>query len=265
MPMQLFQVNAFVETPFEGNPAAVCVLNAERDDAWMQSVALEMNLSETAFIRPKADGFGLRWFTPAIEVDICGHATLASSHILWTEGFVEKSKPVRFHTRSGVLTCVQRGELIELDFPPLPITEERLEKTLVEALDVTPLFSGASKYDKFLVVESEETLRNLKPDFDKLAQVETRGVIVTSRSNDPRFDFVSRFFAPAAGIDEDPVTGSAHCSLAPFWAQRLGKKSMIGFQASSRGGVVHVRLEGDRVVLGGRAVTDRLRALSDRG
>ena len=251
----IFHVDAFAEKPFEGNPAAVCLLDADRSSEWMQSVAAEMNLSETAFIKPLKEAYELRWFTPAVEVDLCGHATLASAHIMWSERFVKPGEPIGFHSRSGVLTCRQAGDIIELDFPATPAAEAKPLPGLLEALGVRPLFVGNSKFDTLVIVESDETVRRMKPDFNALRNIGTRGVMVSSVSTDTRFDFVSRFFAPGAGIDEDPVTGSAHCCLAPFWSQRLGKVQMTAFQASRRGGVVRMRIDGDRVILGGRAVT----------
>ncbi len=253
--IRILQIDAFTDRPFAGNPAAVCLLEEEQDADWMQAVATEMNLSETAFARPLDDGFELRWFTPLSEVDLCGHATLASAHGLWSEGVVNGTQPIRFHTRSGVLTCTQDGDLIELDFPATPAQEAEPPAGLLGALGVQPSFVGKSKFDKLVLVESEEAVRSLKPDFSQLREISMRGVIVTSASDDPRFDFVSRFFAPGAGIDEDPVTGSAHCCLAPYWSERLGKTEMTAFQASARGGEVRVRVDGDRVHLGGQVVT----------
>ena len=253
--MKLFIVDAFTNRPFAGNPAAVCLLDEERDASWMQAVAAEMNLSETAFVRPLGDGFELRWFTPAIEVDLCGHATLASAHALWCEGVLAGDSPIRFHTRSGVLTCKRDGTFIELDFPATPVEDSEPPEGLLDALGVQPTFVGESKFDKFVLVESEQIVRSLKPDFAALRQISMRGVIVTSVSNDPQFDFVSRFFAPAAGVNEDPVCGSAHCCLGPYWSKQLGKNEMTAFQASARGGFVRVRINGDRVFLGGQAVT----------
>ncbi len=254
----IYHVDAFSERPFGGNPAAVCILDEERPADWMQSVAAEMNLSETAFIRRSvstdADGFVLRWFTPTIEVDLCGHATLASAHVLWSEGLVAEREPIRFRTKSGVLTCRRSGDLVELDFPATPAVEAGPPPSLLEALGVQPTFVGKSIFDKFLVVDSETVVRSLAPDFRALRAIAMRGVIVTSPSSDPRFDFISRYFAPGSGVDEDPVTGSAHCVLAPFWGDRLGKTSMTGYQASTRGGIVHVKVAGDRVILGGHAV-----------
>ncbi len=251
--IRVFTVDAFTDRPFAGNPAAVCLLDGPRDADWMQSVAAEMNLSETAFVHPHADGFAMRWFTPSVEVELCGHATLAAAHVLWAEDDVDEA--IRFQTNSGVLACTRDNNLIELDFPSTPAQEAEPPSGLVDALGVRPSFVGKSCFDKLLVVETEELVRSLKPDFAQLREITMRGVIVTSTSADPRFDFVSRYFAPGVGIDEDPVTGSAHCCLGPFWSERLGKSDMTALQASARGGVVRVRVEGDRVHLGGRAVT----------
>ena len=252
--IRCLHVDAFTDRPFGGNPAAVCLLDAARDADWLQAVASEMNLSETAFVRPLDEGFELRWFTPAIEVELCGHATLASAHALWTEGACD-ADPIRFHTKSGVLTATRRENLIELDFPATPAVEAEPPEGLVEALGVKPAHVGKTKFDKFVVVESERVVRALQPDFARLRSITMRGVIVTSTSVDPRFDFVSRYFAPGAGIDEDPVTGSAHCALGPFWSERLRKTELTAFQASARGGIVHVVVAGDRVRLSGQAIT----------
>ncbi|HEX3583415.1 MAG TPA: PhzF family phenazine biosynthesis protein [Thermoanaerobaculia bacterium] len=251
--MRLLTVDAFTDTAFKGNPAAVCILDRERDAAWMQDVAKEMNLSETAFLLQHADGFGLRWFTPAVEVALCGHATLASAHALWEERVLETD--ARFHTLSGLLTATRNGDLIELDFPAKAEEPAVVPPTLIDALGVMPLYVGRNQFDYLIEVESEHQLRALAPDHAQLRTVPVRGVIVTARSSDSRFDFVSRFFAPGSGVDEDPVTGSAHCALTPYWSKKLGKTEMTAYQASPRGGVVHVRLAGDRVKLGGRAVT----------
>jgi predicted PhzF superfamily epimerase YddE/YHI9 len=251
----IYQVDAFTDRPFAGNPAAVCLLPTARDERWMQDVAREMNLSETAFLVREGDAFNLRWFTPAVEVDLCGHATLASAHVLWETGVLKSDEQARFQTKSGLLTAVRQGEWIEMDFPATPETAAEPPPGLVEALGTKLLYAGRSRFDYLAEVESEEVVRGLKPDFGRLATVPVRGVIVTSRSADPTFDFVSRFFAPASGIDEDPVTGSAHCCLAPFWAKRLGKSEMTAYQASARGGVVKMRAEGERVYLAGQAVT----------
>ncbi len=252
MGLPLWHVDAFTAEPFAGNPAAVCLLDRARDDSWMQSVAAEMKHSETAFLLPEGSAWRLRWFTPAAEVDLCGHATLASAHVL----LVTKrggAGGISFLTRSGELKAARRGDLIELDFPAFSAVEEPPPPGLLEALGVRARSTHRSRFDRLVELESEEAVRATKPDFRALSKVDTRGVIVTARGK--RHDFVSRFFAPAVGVDEDPVTGSAHCVLAPFWAARLKKDEMVGFQASPRGGEVRVRLQGDRVLLGGRAVT----------
>jgi PhzF family phenazine biosynthesis protein len=255
MGIRITHVDAFTARPFAGNPAAVCVLREEMPEAWMRSVAAEMNLSETAFLTPRDGGYRLRWFTPAVEVDLCGHATLASAHVLWEEGHLAAGAQARFHTRSGLLTAERSGEWIELDFPATPPEPEPPPPGLAEALGVRPVWSGRSRFDRLVEVESAAAVRQMKPDFAALAKLEARGIIVTSRSDDPAFDFVSRFFGPAVGIDEDPVTGSAHCCLTPFWSARLGKTAMNAYQASARGGVLRVRLAGDRVIIGGQAET----------
>jgi len=251
-----YHVDSFAERPFEGNPAAVCLTDESKPAAWLQAVAAEMNLSATAFVRPLESGFELRWFAPKSELELCGHGTLAAAHIVWATGNAANGERIRFHTKSGVLTCEQASGFIELDFPSTPIIPEESSNALVEAIGIEPSFSGRTKFDKFLLFDSEDAIRNMNPDFDKLASIPgTRGIIVTSLSKDPRFDFVSRFFSPSIGLNEDPVTGSAHCALAPFWSTRLGKSAMTGFQASRRGGTVRVTPNGDRVILGGKAIT----------
>lgn len=252
--MKLYIVDAFTNRPFAGNPAAVCLVEHEQSSEWMQTVAAEMNLSETAFVRAVDEGFELRWFTPTIEVDLCGHATLATAHALWTEGITDQSQ-LQFQTRSGILTCRQTDNWIELDFPATPPTALEPPSELLEALGVQPVFVGKSCFDWLVVVDSETIVRSLEPDFIRLAKIPMRGVIVSSRSDDPQFDFVSRFFAPAAGVNEDPVCGSAHCCLGPYWSGQLGKSEMTAFQASPRGGILRVRVVGDRMILGGQAVT----------
>ena len=251
----IVQVDTFTREPFAGNPAAVCVLTEPRTDAWMQSVAREMNLAETAFLVARPDGFDLRWFTPSVEVDLCGHATLASAHVLWETGRLARTETARFHTRSGVLTASCNGDWIELDFPATPEEPAEAPRALLDGLGVAARYVGRSRFDYLVEVESEEVVRRARPDFGVLKTVGARGVIVTSRAAAPEYDFVSRFFAPAAGIDEDPVTGSAHCCLAPFWSRRLGLDSFLARQISSRGGVLKLRLNGDRVLIGGQAVT----------
>lgn len=255
MPVPIVQVDAFTAEPFAGNPAAVCVLPEPRDPAWMQHVAREMNLAETAFLDPAADGFNLRWFTPTVEIDLCGHATLASAHVLWETGRVAPAEPIRFHTRSGVLTAVRRDDWIELDFPVTPAQPVEVPPGLAEALGVSPLYVGRSRFDYLVELDGEEAVRRVRPDFGRLRAISARGIIVTSRSSMPGCDFVSRFFAPASGIDEDPVTGSAHSCLAHFWSSRLQKDRFVARQLSERGGFLRVQLDGDRVRLSGQAVT----------
>ncbi|MGL4463770.1 MAG: PhzF family phenazine biosynthesis protein [Planctomycetia bacterium] len=254
--IRCWQIDSFAARKFTGNPAAVCLLRDEADPAWMQAVAAEMNLAETSFVRPAADGFALRWFTPTIEVDLCGHATLAAAHALWESNAAPADEPLRFHTRSGVLTCVKKDDLIELDFPTVPVAPADLDPRLPPALGLDRVdFSGATKVDRFLEVADPAVLRSLRPDFRALAAVPTRGVIVTAPSDDPRYDFLSRFFAPLSGIDEDPATGSAHCSLAPYWGAKTGKVELVGFQASARGAEVRMNWDADRTRLTGGAVT----------
>ena len=255
MGLPIVQVDAFTDRPYAGNPAAVCVLPGPREAGWMQLVAREMNLSETAFLLRREDGFSLRWFTPTVEVELCGHATLASAHVLWETGALAPGEQARFHTRSGSLTADQRGDWIELDFPAEPEQPVEAPEGLLEALGVAPRYIGRNRFDYLVQVESEAVVRALRPDLGLLATVPTRGVIATSRAASPEYDFVSRFFAPGVGVDEDPVTGSAHCCLGPHWASRLGKREFIAYQASARGGVVRVRVQGDRVLLGRQAVT----------
>ncbi len=255
MGIGIVQVDAFTDRPFRGNPAAVCVLAGPPDEQWMRDVAREMNLSETAYLWPEADGFRLRWFTPAVEVDLCGHATVASAHVLWESGTLPRTREARFHTRSGLLPARAVDGWIELDFPAKPVETVTPPPGLVESLGVSPKYVGRDRFDYLVEVASEEIVRGVTPDHTRLRKVEARGVMVTSGASTPGYDFVSRFFAPGSGIDEDPVTGSSHCALGPFWAARLGKSEMVAYQASARGGVVRVRVDGDRVKLGGRAVT----------
>jgi PhzF family phenazine biosynthesis protein len=248
-------VDAFAERPFTGNPAGVVLLDAPADLAWMQAVAAEMHLSETAFLHPEGIGWRLRWFTPTVEVDLCGHATLASAHRLREVGRVEDGGEVVFYTRSGLLRATAEPDrVIALDFPALPPREATAPDTLLEALNVRgPRWVGRSRYDWLVEVADEAAVREVQPDFRALCEAGARGVMVTSRGRD--HDVVSRFFAPGAGIDEDPVTGSAHCVLGPYWATRLGRTRLDCWQASERGGRVDVEVRGDRVALRGHAVT----------
>jgi PhzF family phenazine biosynthesis protein len=255
MAIRIVQVDAFTNRPFAGNPAAVCVLKEPKPEPWMRDVAREMNLSETAFLTPQNGGYHLRWLTPSVEVDLCGHATVASAHVLWEDGHLPRGTQARFHTRSGLLTADQRGDWIELDFPAKVAVAAELSPDMLCALGVEqPLFVGRNVFDYLVEVDSEKTLRGLSPNYSALKKEKVRGIIVTARG-EGEYDFVSRFFAPGAGVDEDPVTGSAHTALGPYWAGKLGKTEFTAFQASARGGVVRVRVEGDRVKLGGQAVT----------
>jgi PhzF family phenazine biosynthesis protein len=262
MSLKVYQVDAFTDQPFGGNPAAVCILpeGLPPDDGWMQRLANEMNLSETAFLRRQEDGYNLRWFTPKSEVDLCGHATLASAHILWEFGLLPGNDQARFHTRSGLLTARREGDWIEMDFPAK--LEEPVEALpeLNQALGVEPVYLGKNQFDYLVVVASEAEVRNAQPDFGRLQQLPVRGTILTARSEKADYDFVSRFFAPAVGVNEDPVTGSAHCCLGPYWGKHLGldggtKDELLAYQASRRGGVLRIRLAGERVRLAGQAVT----------
>lgn len=255
MPTDLWLIDAFTDAPFSGNPAGVCFLRTPKPEDWMQSVAREMNQAETAFLVPRKDGFDLRWFTPEAEVDLCGHATLASAHFLWAKRKVTPTGTARFHTRSGLLTARKKAKWIVLDFPATPPAPCEAPPYLLDAFKASGSPAFKSVFDYMVVLEKPIKLRELKPDFRLLNAIEARGVIVTSPSDEPGVDFLSRFFAPAVGVPEDPVTGSAHCALAPYWAERLGRKTLVGRQVSSRGGVVKVEVAGDRVRLGGQAVT----------
>ncbi|HUL03606.1 MAG TPA: PhzF family phenazine biosynthesis protein [Gemmatimonadales bacterium] len=256
MALPIVQVDAFTDRPFSGNPAAVCLLPEPRDERWMQDVAREMNLSETAFLHAEDAGFRLRWFTPVVEVALCGHATLASAHVLWEDGHLPPDAVAVFHTQSGRLTAQRRAGWIELDFPATPPAPTDAPAGLLEALGVrAPRGIGRSRFDYLVEVESEEVVRHLTPDHTALRRVEARGVMVTSRATTPGFDFVSRFFAPQSGIDEDPATGSAHCTLGPYWSVRLGKSALAAYQASPRGGILRVEVRDGRVGLSGQAVT----------
>ncbi len=259
MGQTIYQVDSFTNKPFAGNPAGVCILPEERDARWMQDVAKEMNLSETAFLVKGNDGYNLRWFTPAVEVELCGHATLASAHILWETGLLQPGEQARFHTLSGLLTADRRGDWYEMDFPAKSEIPVETPANLVEALGagvgVGVKNITANQFDFLVEVASESIVREMQPDFTRLSKIPVRGVIVTSRAGAGDYDFVSRFFAPAVGVNEDPVTGSAYCFLSPYWSERLGRNELIGYQASARGGIVKARLDGDRVHLGGQAVT----------
>ncbi len=256
----IWHINAFADRPFNGNPAAVCILDRYSSDQWMQSVAAQMNLSETAFVVPsdEANNFHLRWFTPATEVDLCGHATLAAAHVLLEQKRIDGCSAIRFQTRSGELLCMHSGSRITLDFPATTATKD-VDATraaeLLAALGLQEASVFRSVFDLVVVVDDAKLVESLRPDFHALQRLETRGVIVTATSTSMGVDFISRFFAPRCGINEDPVTGSAHCCLAPFWAERLGKTSLVGYQASTRGGTVQCEVIGHRVRLSGGAFT----------
>ena len=259
MATEIYHVDAFASQPFAGNPAAVCLMTESKTDEWMQAVAAEMNLSETAFVTRKTDAeknwFHLRWFTPKVEVDLCGHATLATSHVLWQCGWLSENEKANFDSRSGELAATKSGDQIFLNFPATPAKPALLDGEILEAVKLNPQYTGLSREDYLIEVASADEVRNLDIDFGKLSKVETRGVIVTAASDQTEFDFISRFFAPAAGIDEDPVTGSAHCCLAPYWSEKLNKLELTAYQASARGGKLQLKIENDRVHIGGRAIT----------
>ncbi|MBX2863909.1 MAG: PhzF family phenazine biosynthesis protein [Leptolyngbyaceae cyanobacterium MAG.088] len=260
----VFQVDAFTDKPFAGNPAAVCVSTTPLDDALMQQIAAEMNLSETAFLYPlegdgdplEGDGnYSLRWFTPAAEIALCGHATLASAHILWTEGYLSKEITARFQTQSGELLASCHGDLIQMDFPAQPVHDAPISPGMVAAMNHADIVHGSRNDVNYLVeLRSHQAVANLTPDLDKIAKLPYQGVIVTSAGEAP-YDFISRYFVPAMGIPEDPVTGSSHCSLGPYWQAKLGKDKMLAYQASARGGELHIECTPERILISGQAVT----------
>ena len=256
MKQTIIQVDAFTNKPFTGNPAAVCVLPSPQDDEWMQNVAKEMNLSETAFLVKQEDGYSLRWFTPATEVPLCGHATLASSHVLWSENHLSADESARFYTKSGLLIAKKQEDWIELDFPANPSEAISTPMELSEALGVPVKTVMKNSLGYLVEVESEELVRNIEPNFTILAKQFPEVIVTSLAENSSKYDFVSRFFCPGLGINEDPVTGAAHCCLAPYWRNKLNKDEFLAYQASSRGGVVKVKYPGeDRVYLKGQAVT----------
>lgn len=252
----IFQVDSFTKDPFAGNPAGVCLLAGQEDAGWMQNVAAEMNVSETAFVRRRADGsFELRWFTPACEVDLCGHATLAASHVLWETGLLEPDETVQFQTRSGHLAASRKTDWIQLDFPAIRSEAVESAKTLERAMGVKAVAVEKHRLGTLLEVENADVVRRAAPKLPALKKVAGDIHILTSRSDKPEFDVVSRVFCPRIGIDEDPVTGAAHCCLGPYWERKTGNHDFTALQASPRGGVVVVRMRGDRVALEGQAVT----------
>ncbi len=253
MSNKLYQVDAFTDSPFKGNPAGVCILKQSVPDEWMINVASEMNLSETAFLYPEEMGYRLRWFTPKVEVDLCGHATLASAHILWEKGILKTDEQAKFFTRSGLLTAKKDNGWIILDFPSLPPVEMPVPHELSEIIQTEILYLGKSRFDWLVEIDDEEFLKAFQPDFSAISRLPARGLILTSHSK--KYDFVSRFFVPAVGVNEDPVTGSAHSVLTPYWAGKLGKNELFAYQASLRGGELKLWNRGDRVGIGGQAVT----------
>lgn len=257
MNANLFQVDSFTDRFFAGNPAGVCILSEPQTDSWMTALAREMNLSETAFFWPDSPGYRLRWFTPKVEVTLCGHATLAAAHILWEQGLARRDQKLTFKTLSGILTASMEGDSwIALDFPANLVVPVETPSMLLKALGMgEAAFVGRYRNSYLVEAVNEAEVRKILPNYDALLQVDMRSVAVTAKASSPPFDFVSRYFAPAVGVNEDPVTGSAHCALATYWASRLGKTEMLAYQASARGGVMRVRLQGERVILIGQAVT----------
>lgn len=256
MSLPLFHIDAFTNSPFAGNAAAVCILDGPREDVWLQQVASEMNLAATTFLYREDDGYRLRWFSAQVELELCGHGTLASAHALWDQGYLTRDAEARFFTRGGFLTAKRDGTWIEINLPAKPEEEAEFQPLIERSLGVKPCYVGKSQLDYLVEVESEEVVRSIQPDFAQLVTLSARGVIVTAAaSGSSGYDFVSRFFCPSVGINEDPVTGSAHCVLSPFWSKRLGREQLTGYQASKRGGTLRVRFDGDRVRIGGQAVT----------
>lgn len=251
----LYQVDSFTAVPFKGNPAGVYISEGALDETLMRSIAAEMNLSETAFLYQVDNGYNLRWFTPAAEVELCGHATLATAHILWEQGILEPNVDAVFHTLSGELIARNLNKGIELDFPATAPVECEPPEGLLEALGVNALFVGKNKFDYLVELDSVDTVKNCQPNFSELKKTGSRGVMITAEDKEGKYDFVSRFFAPGVGIDEDPVTGSAHCTLGPYWSNKLNQTDLSAYQASARGGEVGIKIDGDRIKLTGQAVT----------
>ncbi|MBD1380297.1 PhzF family phenazine biosynthesis protein [Metabacillus arenae] len=253
--MKLYQIDAFTNQPFSGNPAGVCIFDEPKPSKWMQQIAMELNLSETAFLMHEKEGYSLRWFTPVSEVDLCGHATLASAHVLWETGILKESELAVFFTKSGKLTANKVDKWIHMNFPSEPEEKCDVQEELIKALGVSPLYVGRNRLDYLVEIQSEDELKNLNPNWGIYEETGARGIIVTCQSTDPSYDFISRAFYPEVGVIEDPVTGSAHCCLAPYWGRKLNRKQLTGYQASKRGGVVKMDWQGDRVILSGQAVT----------
>lgn len=254
MRIPLYQVDAFTHDLFKGNPAAVCLLDKSMKDSWLQAVAREMNLSETAFLLQQRGGYTLRWFTPKMEVDLCGHATLASSFVLFEKGLVKNGNEIKFFTRSGELKASQKNGWITLDFPRFGESAYEVPLELIHSLGIRPICAIRSGENVIIEVASTMEVYEMKPNYLEMIKTPLHGIAVTARSDGKKYDFVSRYFAPWVGINEDPVTGSVHACLGPYWGKRLGKDKMIAYQASERGGVIKVELSGERVLLSGQAV-----------
>lgn len=268
MKLKLQTVDAFTDKPFSGNPAAVCLLDDILPDSLMQKIAMEMNLSETAFVlREKdedgnpTDTYSLRWFTPSSEIDLCGHATLASGHIMWQEGVCKEDETIKFNTRSGLLTAKKSDKGITLDFPAIPQKEIKYPPELIASIGgANPVYVGMTKWNYIIELENEEAIHNAKPDYSIMLSLPGWGTIITAQADKnglgkDGYDVVSRFFAPEKGVPEDPVTGSAHCAIAPYWQNKLGKSTLKAYQASERGGTLLLEVIGDRVTLTGTGVT----------
>lgn len=257
MKRKIFTVDAFAFEKFKGNPAGVCFADKDMSVEEMKSIAAELNISETAFFYKNEDVYNLRWFTPDCEVDLCGHATLSTAHIIWETGIEEKSKALSFRTKSGILKAEMKDGKIRIDMPAIPYETTDPFAPVMDALgDPKAVFTGRTKYNFLIELENESALRNIKPDFVKIkVQKEYYGVIITAESDNKKYDCVSRYFAPAKGVNEDPVTGSAHCTLAIYWSDKLSKITLSAYQASKRGGELGLEVSGDRVLITGDAVT----------
>ena len=255
MPTPIYVVDAFTDRAFAGNPAGVCLLQGPADEGWMQSVAAEMRHAETAFLYRETDGWNLRWFTPTVEIDLCGHATLASAHVLFETDALAPEATATFSTRSGPLHVSRLpGDRLTMDFPATPPSAVPPSADFAAVFGFDPVWHGRSRFDLFAVAPDEATVLSLTPDDAAVEALGARGVIVTSRASGEH-DAVSRFFAPGSGVPEDPVTGSAHCAIGPYWADQMGIDTVRCYQASARGGGMDVHVRGDRVDLIGRAVT----------
>lgn len=253
--MKFYQVDAFANEPYKGNPAAICFPEKSYEESELIEIAMEMNLSETAFLWLETDGsYNLRWFTPTTEVDLCGHATLAAAHVLWSEAIVDKTKAIHFNTLSGLLIASYNDAWIELDFPKGKLVSTSGDDVIAEAFPKA-IEMACDEIAYVIELESEEAVLSYQPNFEHLKKAEREEIIITSRSKNPKYDFVSRFFGPSIGVDEDPATGSAHCYLAPYWSEKLKKSSLIGYQMSKRTGVLKCNVTNDRVLLNGKAIT----------